>query len=383
MNDSYVLYQEDNIENLLVIFRPSTHCNLNCVYCMSQSDKNSSGIMSQEVLESTVKKVVSIPGLNKITYCWHSGEPLFVGLNYYRNAIQIIEKFHPENIEFEYTIQTNGTLINDDWALFFKDHDFTVGISLDGPAKIHNKQRKRKDGSGSFDETIAGVETLSKHNVRGGALCVITRNTLKYTADDLFHFFRNQNISLNYLIEAKIGGNINNPNTLSINDLPNLRLYFKRLFELWLEFPDFYIKDFNMLVTRLFDPAFLNVGLNNAGCLDIMTINPDGSYFFGNPELAGSIDKRFNNFIYGNILNDDIMDIRQSPPFIRQQQQIFSGIEKCKQECVYFAGCRGGNSAHKYFQFNRFDVSSHLTCELNDKTIIELFLSTLESENND
>jgi len=347
---------------------------------MSQGDKNSSFIMPLNVLKAAIKKIYAMPGLNKITYCWHSGEPLFAGLNYYRSALQIIERFHPSDINFEYTIQTNGTLLNDEWALFFKDYNFTVGVSLDGPAKIHNKQRKSKDGKGSFNKTIAGVETLAKHNVRGGALCVITRNTLKYPADDLFHFFRDRKIDINYLIEAKIGANRNNPNTLSIKDIPNLRVYLKRLFELWLEFSDVYIKDFNMLVTRLFDPTFLNVELNNAGCLDILNINPDGTFFFGNPELAGTIDERFGNFNYGNVIYDNLMDVRQSIPFIRQQQEIFAGIEKCKQECLYFAGCRGGNSAHKYFQFNRFDVSSHLTCELNDKIIIELFVSALEDE---
>jgi uncharacterized protein len=109
---------------------------------MSQSDKKSSVIMPLKVLEAAVKKIYSMSGLNKITYCWHSGEPLFAGLNYYRSALQIIERFHPSNINYEYTIQTNGTLLNDEWASFFKDYNFTVGVSLDGPAKIHDKQRK-------------------------------------------------------------------------------------------------------------------------------------------------------------------------------------------------------------------------------------------------
>lgn len=380
MNESYVLYQKDTLNHLLVVLHPISFCNLDCVYCWSQHDKNSFFILPINVLESGVKKISNIPGLNKVTYCWHSGEPLVVGLEYYRNALQIIEGTHSSNINVEYSIQTNGILLNDEWACFFKDHNFTVGVSLDGPAEIHNQQRKSKDGKGSFNKTVAGVGTLAKHNVRGGALCVITRNTLKYPADILFQFFCDRKIAFNYLIEARIGANRNNPHSLSIEDLPALRVYLKRLFELWVEFSDVYIKDFHMLVTRLFDPSFLNVELNNAGCLDVLSINPDGTFFFGNPELAGTMDECFNNFIHGNVLYDNLTDARQSILFTRQQQEVFAGIKKCKQECPYFAGCRGGNSAHKYFQFKRFDVSSHLTCELNEKIITELFVSAIEDE---
>ncbi len=379
MNDSFTLTEDRQPERLLVVLHPTSFCNLDCKYCWAP-DRDSTYTMPLDLFETAIERVYEISNLAKVTFCWHSGEPLVPGLEYYQKALAITEELRPSEIDVRYVTQTNATLIDDDWASFFKDHDFTVGVSIDGPKKIHDHQRQYRNGRGSFKRTLRGIETLKRHNVRGGALCVITHETLRYPADDLFYFFHDRSIKWSYLIEASIGENTNATNSLSYEDIPELRSYLERLMELWIEHPDSYIKDFDMLATRLFDPSFNEINLDNTGCLDILSINSDGSFFFGNPELIGALDQRFDNFVHGRVQEDDIEEARQSKSFSKMRREIFAGIEKCKNECPYFAGCHGGNPSHKYYEFDNFDESSHLTCELNEKVINELFVSRLESE---
>ena len=286
----------------------------------------------------------------------------------------------PRGVSVDYSVQTNGTLINEAWVRFFKENGFSVGVSIDGPEEIHNQQRRNKSGRGTFDQVISGIEMLSSSGVKGGALCVITRVTLRYPADVLFHFFRDRSIEWGYLIEAKIGANINSPEALSLEDKPALRQYLDRLLALWIEYPDVYIKDFEIMASKLMNPHFKNVVINNVGCLDIVSINSDGGFFFGNPELVGTKDERFGDFLHGNVKTHNFDEARERSSFSLMRQQIASGVRKCKAECPYFGACRGGNFSHKYFQFRTFDVASHLTCELNEQVSAELLLSRLEKE---
>lgn len=361
---------------IVTVFHPTSFCNLDCKYCWAP-DKNDKVKMPLSVVEQTLRQIYSNPDLSKSDFLWLTGEPLVMGLEYFKSAVSLCHDLKPDHLDPDLIMQTNGTLINDAWAEFFAAHDFVVGVSIDGPKYIHDRQRVNRAGGGSFDATARGIDLLIKHGVKGSALCVITKATLETSPDDLFFFFYERKIAWSYLLEAKIGENISSDQALSQSDLPKLERFLGRLMELWGKYPGTYIRDFDQLSRRLFGAVGFNSDYNNLGCLDILNVTAEGDFFWGNPELM-SATKHDLREIRFNISTHDVWGSRETPSFRNVERAIHRGIEICHNECPYFAGCQGGNPAHKFYQHGRFDVSTHLTCQLNDQVIPHLLLNHVE-----
>ena len=361
---------------ILAVFHPTSFCNLDCTYCWAP-DRNNKKQLDVNLAELAIKQIYSKSYVTQVDFLWLTGEPLVMGVSYFESVIKLCNSLKPLNVDITFTVQTNGTLIDERWIEFFKMNDFVVGVSLDGPQHLHDLQRRNKSGKSTFDLTIRGIDLLIRHEVKGGALCVITKNTLDIEPEELFFFFHNKGISWSYLIEAQIGENKANNNSLSKDDLPRLRVFLQRLMSLWGKFPNSFIKDFDYLAKKLFTTENKIPDFDTLACLDILNILPDGSFYWGSPELLSATNQELG-FLRDDLFATDIFDIRLKPEFISYQSAIYNGIEKCKQECPYFIGCRGGNPSHKYYEAKRFDITEHLTCQLNDQVISELMLSEME-----
>jgi uncharacterized protein len=126
---------------------------------MDSDSLNQVEIMSEEILERTIKEIATLQ-LERVEFNWHGGEPLIAGIDFYKKAKNLQQKYIGINTKIKNSIQTNGTLITEEWANFFIDHDFGVGISIDGPKKIHDSNRFYKSGEGSFSSVMRGIITL-------------------------------------------------------------------------------------------------------------------------------------------------------------------------------------------------------------------------------
>ena len=124
-----------------------------------------------------------------IFFSWHGGEPTLAGLNFFRKAVTIQEAFLPEGKTVRNGIQTNGTLITDEWGRFFSRENFYVGLSIDGPERYHNINRTRADGKGSFDEAMRGLEMLKQYSVPYEFLCVVSNDNV-HAPLEIYRFFR-------------------------------------------------------------------------------------------------------------------------------------------------------------------------------------------------
>ena len=334
--------------------------------------------MPVSVVEETLRQVSGNPDLERNDLLWLTGEPLVVGLDHFRSAVSIVNRSKPDNLKMDLTVQTNGTLINDEWACFFRENGFVVGVTIDGPKHIHDKQRVNKRGGGTFDLAQRGIDCLIKNGVKGGALCVITKATLTESSpEELFYFFHDRGIPWSYLIEGRIGENVASDVALSLADAPKLEEFLGGLIELWGKYPNAFIRDFNQLSRRLFGDRRFESNFTNLGCLDILNVTSDGDFFWGNPELL-SATKHDLRHIRFNLSTHDVWGCRSDPNFQMVQDQIHRGVQKCKDECPYFVGCQGGNPAHKFYEHRRFDVSSHVSCRLNDQLIPHLLLRQME-----
>jgi uncharacterized protein len=168
-------------------------CNLDCKYCFFLSKErlypDSKFRMSDEVLESYLRQYIQAQRVDEVTISWQGGEPTLMGLDFFRRALEIVEKYQPPTMSVSHAIQTNGTKLDEEWAAFFKQHNFLVGISIDGPAELHNAYRVDKGGRPTFEAVMRGLDVLKKHKVDFNILCTVHAANADHPLE-VYRFFR-------------------------------------------------------------------------------------------------------------------------------------------------------------------------------------------------
>ena len=153
-------------------------CNLNCEYCYYLDKSEIYGghepRMTDEMLEHFIKEYIQANEVNEVTFNWHGGEPLLMGIDFYRKAIEY-ERKYAEGKTICNTIQTNGILLNEDWCSFLRDNGFLVGISVDGPEDVHDRYRRDKGGRPTFAKVIKGVEQLYRYGVQYNTMTTVNK----------------------------------------------------------------------------------------------------------------------------------------------------------------------------------------------------------------
>ena len=162
----------------LMIKPAGSLCNLDCHYCYyldkAEIYHGRQPKMSLEMLEIITAQYIQANDVPEVTFNWHGGEPLVMGLDFYRKAVEFQQKYASGKV-IHNTIQTNGTLITHEWAAFFREHNFLVGISIDGPADIHDKFRKDKGGQPTFDKVMQGLTILRQRGVEFNTMTTINK----------------------------------------------------------------------------------------------------------------------------------------------------------------------------------------------------------------
>jgi len=152
-------------------------CNLACEYCF-YLDKGllypgSHLRMSEEVLRAYIEQLLASHQAPEVTVAWQGGEPTLMGLDFFRRSVELAERYKRPGQTVAYTLQTNGTRLDNEWCAFFKEHRFLIGLSVDGPRALHDAYRVDKGGRGSFDQVMRGWNLLCKHNVDTNILCAV------------------------------------------------------------------------------------------------------------------------------------------------------------------------------------------------------------------
>lgn len=171
-------------------------CNLGCQYCFFLSKENlyparESPLMKDEVLERYLQQLMASQDGPQVDVAWQGGEPMLRGLDFYRRSVELAERFRKPHQRVLHTMQTNGTLIDDEWAAFFKQHNYLIGLSVDGPREMHDAYRVDKQGKGSFDDVMRGWQCLQRHGVDVNVLCTVHRANAEHPLE-VYHFFRDE-----------------------------------------------------------------------------------------------------------------------------------------------------------------------------------------------
>lgn len=170
-------------------------CNLACAYCyyLSKEQLYPGGHfrMAEDLLEEFTRQYIEAQRVPEVTFAWQGGEPTLMGLDFFQRAVELQQQHRKPGIKILNALQTNGTLLDDDWCRFFREHDFLIGLSLDGPREFHNAYRLDKGGRPSFDRVMAGLTLLKKHDVEYNILSCVHAANANHPLE-VYRFLRNE-----------------------------------------------------------------------------------------------------------------------------------------------------------------------------------------------
>jgi uncharacterized protein len=369
----------------LLILQPTPFCNLDCAYCYLPERDNPSRMALSTVRQAAQRLLDDGLAGEQLTVVWHAGEPLAMPIDFYRRAFDIIEQVLGRTSRVTHSMQTNATLIDAHWCRLFQQHAVRIGVSVDGPAELHDRQRHTRSGKGSHVRVMQGLQLLREHGIAFHAIAVVTRHSLAQ-ADAFFDFFVDQGIhDLGCNFDEAEGGHLRS--SLAGAE-PAHAAFLHRLLQRS-------IADRSQVVVRELASAWQLVAAplpsydwggrqwpDNAQVMPLALISVawNGDFSTFSPELLGQRSAEFGDFVLGNVADTGYVAALQSPVMQRLWPAVAAGIEACERGCAYFAYCGGGAPANKWFENGDLASTETLYCRSMVQRPFDVVLQRLERE---
>lgn len=324
-----------------ILIKPSSaNCNIDCKYCFykclsSNREEYSKGFMTEETLEQLIIQAIDYAD-GYIAFAFQGGEPTLAGIDFFEKAVALQKKHNTKNLKIENTIQTNGILIDEKWAEFFSKNHFLVGLSLDGPKKIHDQYRRDVSGAPTFEKVMHTVSLFKQYHVEYNILSVIT-NESAGKAPYLYDFYKRNGFNYVQLIPCMDEQNrtAQGKNLASVEPERYGR-FLCEMFDLWYE--DF-CKGEQMDIRMFSNLAQMAAGYPaeecgmNGHCTCYFVVEGDGSvypcdFYCMDKWKLGTVKESFESMMKSQKVKD----------FIQPSLTI---IEKCTR-CPYLGLCKGG-----------------------------------------
>jgi uncharacterized protein len=315
-----------------------------------------------------------------LTLFWHAGEPLTLSPEWYERAIAQVATVVPHSAGIDHRLQTNATLIDDRWCALFLAHKFRIGISLDGPAWLHDARRRTRRGLGTHAATMRGMQALQRHDIPFHVICVVTRETLG-APDELADFFVDAGVDYIGFNVEEIEGIHTSSSLANEGARAEFALFLTRFLDRAKKSAQLRVRELEGLLNWLRSPGFDQARGNEQNTpLEIITITHNGDIATFSPELVGLSHPRFGDFTFGNVASTSLDQILRSKRFQMLCEEIADGVAACAKQCPYFRLCRGGAPANKFAEHGSFRVTETLFCTLADQTVADVVLTRLEAE---
>lgn len=334
--------------------------------------------MSMETVEAAVQWL-SGGGLigRNLTIVWHAGEPMVLPVDWYAEALDRIAAHTPIGTQIGHAFQTNGVLVTDAWCDFFRQRKISVGVSLDGPAIVHDHNRKTRQGGGTFKAAMAGFQKLRQAGLSPHVICVVTAQTLAH-ADEFIDFFEALDppqLGLNF--EETEG--IHENSSLDGLSMDSLRPFLQRLVRRSFDKRRPRLREVDQLLAKLRAPSGRGPGRHQENQpFRIVTVDADGGIYTFSPELAGVAVGGFDGRPLGNVHHDPFEDVIAAKAFRVLHSEIQDGVDLCRETCPHFKLCGGGSPSNKLAEFGRFDVSETSYCRVAKKLLGDVILAEVE-----
>jgi uncharacterized protein len=334
-------------QSISLLMKPaSSRCNLACEYCFYRRVQNlypgTATKMGRSQTETVIRKALSA-GAPLNSFCWQGGEPLLMGLDFFRDVVTFQKKYTKPGQAVENSIQTNGLLLDDRWCEFLCEEDFLVGISLDGPAPIHDFYRKDHAQKGSFSETMRSIGLMKKRGVQFNILCLLTDQNIKSPVE-LYHFFRLHRFTfLQFIICFEKDDSSGGLKPFSVRTEEIGEFYIK-LFDEWFgkDFFDVSIRFFEDILLYLVDGVKASCCFNSA-CNGYLVVEHNGDCYPCDFFV-------FEEWKIGNLIESDIMTLMNNPLRARFASLKADLPEDCRK-CRIVTFCMGDCIRFRYLPY--------------------------------
>lgn len=364
----------------LLVIQASPFCNLDCRYCYLP-DRADTRRMPLDLLDRVMTQLMAsgLPG-PELAIVWHAGEPMAVPRDWYGAAFKIVAR-HAGARQIRHHFQTNAVLIDSAWCDFFRRHGVRVGISVDGPAALHDAHRRTRDGRGTHGRVMQGVQQLRDAGLRFHAIAVLTHDAL-HQADALYDFFAT-------LGADQVGFNVEEAEAAhaqsslqAAGSEAALRAFWARLLQRQQAEPGrLRVREVEAVLAALRHPEFGRVpgnAQNRPG--QMLNVDCDGRWCFWSPELLGGRHPRLGAAVMGQLAASDPGWVAGAgvPTWARWQREIDAGVQRCRTDCAYFDFCLGGAPSNKLAEHGHFGGSQTLACRLGQQVLIDAVLTSLD-----
>ena len=323
-------------------------CNLHCSYCFFLNKERlypgSNFRMSDEVLETYIRQLIEYHRTPQVTVSWQGGEPTLMGLDFYRRALDYQKQYKKPAMVFENTMQTNGTLLNDEWCEFFKENNFLVGLSLDGPSHLHDVYRRDKRGQPTFDRVLRGLRLLQKHGVEYNILVTVNRVNANHPLE-VYRFLRDE-IGTSWIqfipaIERLVDGKVTiyqEGKAVSERSVRPRQFghFLIAIFDEWVR------HDVGKVFVQTFEAAVRNwLGLPSSGMCFFNATCGHGLALEHNGDLYACDHFVEPNYLLGNIMQSHLVELVGSEKQRRFGQDKLDTLPQFCQDCEVRFACQG------------------------------------------
>lgn len=359
-------------------------CNLDCKYCFYLEkeklfDRGEKFRMSEETLERFVRGYIESQPSDHVIFAWQGGEPTLMGVDFFRKAVAFQKQYGGGKV-IENAFQTNGTLIDDEWAAFFKENNFLIGVSIDGPQELHDHYRVDKGGKPTWEKVMRGIGFLKKHGVEFNTLTCVHRETakkplevyrfLKGIGSTFLQFIpilerrpddRSKEWNLDLASPPLLGGTAREeeeprvmPWTVKASDYGDFLI---QIFERWVR------KDVGRIYVQMFDVALAKwVGVPGGLCIFSETCG-SALAMEHNGDLYSCDHYVYPDYRIGNIMNQampDLVDSTAQKKFGTDKRDTLPG--QCRKCPVKFA-CNGGCPKHRFIETKDGEAGLNYLCD--------------------
>jgi uncharacterized protein len=363
----------------LLVVQPTPFCNIDCKYCYLP-DRNSKAVVAPQTLRNLFSQVFASGWVqNCLSVVWHAGEPMVLPIAFYRDAFATIESLRPRDLSVVHSFQTNGTLIDEAWCAFFTEAKVNLGVSVDGPRHLHDRNRVTRSGRGTFDRAIAGIRLLRRREVPFHVISVLSSASMS-SPQEMFDFYVAEGIEqVCFNVEESEGDHVSE----SFGNSGAEAAYYRFLGEFWrlsAAAPGkiTFLREIEQALQQVIRPkeaAFRNQLVEPFA---ITSMDWAGNISTFSPELLGLKNPAYDDFLLGNINRDALVDLPRRPVFARMLADIFAGVAMCRDSCDYFSVCGGGEPVNKLTENGSFASTETTYCRLTKMRATDLVLDALE-----
>lgn len=376
------LPEEKNFPFHIMIKPHGPLCNLRCTYCFylhkrDMFESASKWKMPEEVLETFIIQYIKAqPEGHPVNFAWQGGEPTLMGIEFFKKAVALQKKYKKDGQDITNSFQTNAMLIDDEWAGFFREHEFLIGVSIDGPKSVHNYYRMDKNGQGSFDRVMHGVERLKKHQVEFNALCCVNNLSPANTLE-IYRFLRTYFYYIQFIPVVEEKEFFKEAPFLADSDKWKLRGKQKSpdIVHPWCVSPEGYGKflctvfdewvrnDVGRIFVQIFDVTLSRwVGSPPALCIFAPTCGK-ALVLEHNGDLYACDHFVYPEYLVGNIMNEPLEKFVRSKQQKKFGQDKFTRLPKKCKMCRFLMLCQGGCPKNRFITTSDRETEHNYLCK--------------------